>query len=105
MQYLHAHKILHRDLKSSNILIDDYLCPKLADFGFSKIQHTNLDLIQQSISSVLDAKGTPAYMSPETWEKRHYTTSCDVYSFGIIVYEIMTAKLQYQNLDLFAQKY
>ena len=99
MKYLHAHNILHRDLKPGNILMDDYLCPKIADFGLSKIQHSNQDSL--TIESTLEVKGSPAYISPEVWKNQKYTKASDVYSFGIIVYEIMTVNEPYTESDLF----
>ena len=45
MSYLHSHNIIHRDLKTGNILEDDYLFPKIADFGLSKIYHQDEEII------------------------------------------------------------
>ncbi|KAK8892813.1 hypothetical protein M9Y10_030061 [Tritrichomonas musculus] len=88
MSYLHAHNIIHRDLKPANILMDDFLFPKIADFGLSKIKYQNPS--DDATQSTIAVKGTPIYMPPEVWSCAEYTTSCDVYSYGIIVYEIIT---------------
>ena len=97
MSYLHSHNIIHRDLKPENILLDDFLHPKLADFGFSKFT----DSSQENLQSVMGTKGTPIYMSPEIWEKAEYSNACDVYAFAFIVYEIMTLEEPYKNCDYF----
>ena len=87
MDFLHSNKIIHRDLKPDNILMDEHLIPKIADFGLSKIQHSKESMTMQSSANI---KGTPIYIAPEIWENLEYTPACDVYSFGMIVYEIIT---------------
>lgn len=63
LKFLHSHGIIHRDLKSGNILLDENLFPKIADFGLSKIHN---DLFPNSnFQSRRGLKGTPSYMSPE----------------------------------------
>ena len=94
MLYLHQHKILHRDLKPANILMDNFLCPKICDFGLSKIEHSNLST--QTINSTLTVKGTPAYIAPEIWKKQKYSKSSDVYSFGVLVYELITNEIPFK---------
>ena len=81
MSYLHANDIIHRDLKPDNILMDEYLFPKIADFGLSKFKDT--DQTQQY-------RGTPIYSAPEVFETYSYSFAIDVYSYGIIIYEIIT---------------
>lgn len=66
MSYLHSHDIIHRDLKPDNVLLDDYLHPKIADFGLSKVSKQNPTKI--ALESTLSIKGTPVYISPEIWK-------------------------------------
>ncbi|OHS96779.1 hypothetical protein TRFO_36965 [Tritrichomonas foetus] len=82
MSYLHENGIIHRDLKPKNILIDSEKHVKICDFGLSTI--SNEFTHTQGIGSL-------AYMSPELLnEEEHYTNKIDVYSFGIVLYFILT---------------
>ena len=99
MSFLHANKIIHRDLKPANILMDEFLCPKIADFGLSKKMHTNES--SKIIGSTLDCKGTPLYMAPEIWSNAEYSTACDVYAFGIILYEILSTEEPFKELSMY----
>lgn len=87
MKYLHSMHIIHRDLKSGNVLLDDNLHPKITDFGLSKVQFDN----QQSLINT----GTLPYMAPELFESTNYTNSVDVYAFSIMAYEIITLKVPF----------
>ncbi|OHS96615.1 hypothetical protein TRFO_37199 [Tritrichomonas foetus] len=85
MKYLHEHHIFHRDLKPDNILIDSELHPKITDFGTSKFfdpDHSHSQSQQH---------GTLFYMSPESLVDNHYGPESDVYSYGIMLYEILTS--------------
>ena len=87
MIYLHSKKppIIHRDLKPQNILLDQYMRPKIGDFGVSKCGE-----------SVSGFAGTPQYCAPEILSGQNgYTTSCDVYSFGILMYHHLTESVPY----------
>ena len=97
MSYLHANNIIHRDLKPANILEDDYLFPKIADFGLSKVSHSKASMTTQSMAGF---KGTPIYVPPESWETGEYTKAGDVYAFSIIVYEIMTVEEPFKDFTI-----
>lgn len=96
ISYLHSKKIIHRDIKPANILEDDYLFPKVADFGLSKTIHLNEESF--SLESSTGAKGSPLYMAPEIWEENIYTEATDVYAFGMLVYMIMIQSEPFKNM-------
>jgi serine/threonine protein kinase len=86
MSWLHgsSNPIIHHDLKPSNCLIDDKMRVKISDFGLSVIKPKG-----EFVSSEVP-KGTAIYMAPEVYEGEEYDEKCDVYSFGIILWEIYT---------------
>ena len=91
MSFLHSHKIIHRDLKPSNILIDDSYNPKLAGFELVK------KMKNEGTDKSSKIKGTPAYIAPETYLNKEYSKSSDIYSFSLIMYEIVTMNKPYSN--------
>lgn len=97
----HKRKILHRDLKPANILIgeqDGNEVIKLVDFGIVKLLEVDGQITHEG--EVLTAKetviGSPNYMSPEQLMNYQLTTASDIYSLGVICYEILTSKLPFQ---------
>ncbi|GKV16523.1 hypothetical protein SLEP1_g27154 [Rubroshorea leprosula] len=87
LEYLHGRKppIVHRDLKPDNILFNEYMQAKIADFGLSKAFATE----SASYISTRPA-GTPGYIDPESWNIGRISKRSDVYSFGIILLELVT---------------
>ena len=88
--YLHTQHIIHRDLKSLNILIDDRMRAKVSDFGLSKIKLT-------SASMTKGGGGTPHWMAPELFDEAANTPATDVYATGIVFWEIAARKLPYEG--------
>ena len=99
MSYLHHQDIIHRDLKPDNVLLDELLYPKIADFGLSKkLSNENKEEEQPSAYKL---KGTPLYCSPEILTSLNYTKAGDVYAYSFIVYEIVTTETPFQNVNSF----
>nr|XP_028959905.1 LEAF RUST 10 DISEASE-RESISTANCE LOCUS RECEPTOR-LIKE PROTEIN KINASE-like 2.1 isoform X2 [Malus domestica] len=92
LEYLHRGcntRILHFDIKPHNILLDENFCPKISDFGLSK-----LFLKKESIMSMLDARGTIGYIAPEVFCRNFggVSVKSDVYSYGMMVLELVEGR-------------
>ncbi|XP_068325466.1 serine/threonine-protein kinase STY46-like [Pyrus communis] len=90
MTYLHQNNIIHRDLKAANLLMDENEVVKVADFGVARVK---------SQSGVMTAEtGTYRWMAPEVIEHKAYDHKADIFSFGVVLWELLTGKLPYEYL-------
>ncbi|XP_030020802.2 mitogen-activated protein kinase kinase kinase 12 [Manduca sexta] len=94
MAYLHMHKIIHRDLKSPNILIADNLVVKVSDFGTSRVWN--------DVSAIMSFTGTVAWMAPEVIRHEPCSERVDVWSYGVVLWELLTQEVPYRNLETHA---
>ncbi|KZV19164.1 hypothetical protein F511_38460 [Dorcoceras hygrometricum] len=90
MNYLHQNNIIHRDLKAANLLMDENEVVKVADFGVARVR---------AETGVMTAEtGTYRWMAPEVIEHKPYDHKADVFSFGVVLWELLTGKLPYEYL-------
>lgn len=87
LEHIHRHKMLHRDIKGANILLTSTGLIKLGDFGFS---HQYEDTVSGGVANTFC--GTPYYLAPELWENKRYSKKADVWSLGVLLYEILALK-------------
>jgi serine/threonine protein kinase len=97
LEYAHAQLVIHRDLKPSNVLVDAQGTPKLLDFGVAKLLLQTDGLSEETLLTQLGGRAlTPQYASPEQIAGRPLGTASDIYSAGVLLYELLTGKLPYR---------
>ncbi|AQK63028.1 serine/threonine-protein kinase STY13 [Zea mays] len=92
LNYLHSKKIMHRDVKAENMLLDRKRTLKIADFGVARVEAQSCEVTGQT--------GTLGYMAPEVLQGKPYDHKCDVYSFGILLWETYCCAMAYPNYSL-----
>lgn len=99
LEYSHSRGVVHRDIKPSNILITEDGQVKIADFGIAKIESSDLT----QVGAVL---GTPSYMSPEQFLGKAVDNRSDIYSAGVILYQILTGERPFtgSNMNIIMHK-
>lgn len=90
IKHIHDRKILHRDLKSQNIFLTQAGMVKLGDFGVSRVLEKTMDLAATQV-------GTPYYMPPEIANNTKYNSKCDIWSLGVILFELMTLSMPFKG--------
>uniref|UniRef100_A0ACD5XSP0 Uncharacterized protein n=2 Tax=Avena sativa TaxID=4498 RepID=A0ACD5XSP0_AVESA len=97
VRYLHEecqHRIIHRDIKPENVLLGAGMAPKVSDFGLAKLCDREDGC---HLTTLTGARGTPGYAAPELWVPLPATDKCDVYSFGMLLFEMLGRR---RNLEL-----
>ncbi len=94
LDYAHRHGVVHRDVKPGNLLVSDSDVVKLADFGIARATD------QSSITQVGSVLGTAAYLSPEQARGEEAGPRADIYSLGVVTYQLLSGRLPYEASSL-----
>ncbi|KAG5490023.1 hypothetical protein JKF63_00142 [Porcisia hertigi] len=95
VHHVHSKHMIHRDIKSANILLCSNGLVKLGDFGFSKMYaNTVSDDVGRTFC------GTPYYVAPEIWRRSPYSKKADMFSLGVLLYELLTLKRPFDGEDI-----
>jgi eukaryotic-like serine/threonine-protein kinase len=98
VNFAHRNLIVHRDLKPSNILVNEEGTPKLLDFGISKILSAEFEQLNSATVTKLGVM-TPGYASPEQLQSKSVTTATDIYSLGVILYELLSGHRPFESKE------
>jgi len=93
IKHIHDRKILHRDLKSQNVFLTRQGLAKLGDFGIAKV-------LQSTVDHAKTIVGTPYYLSPEIIENKPYNFKSDMWSLGVLLYELCALKPPFNGASL-----
>ena len=99
LHYAHQNLVVHRDIKPSNILVTAEAVPKLLDFGIAKLLSPDWNADINEASASMLRLMTPEYASPEQLRGLTITTSSDVYSLGVILYELLSGHRPYRLIS------
>jgi serine/threonine protein kinase len=91
LMHIHRMKIIHRDVKSANCLVDKHWTVKICDFGLSRI-------ITDSPMRDSSSAGTPEWMAPELIRNEPFTEKCDIFSLGVIMWELCTLNRPWEGV-------
>src|SRR5437870_1041530 len=97
--YAHRHGVIHRDIKSANIMLDEEGWAVVTDFGIAKVVQA------QGLTVTGVTVGTPTYMSPEQCATEELTGASDQYSLGVVAYEMLTGTLPFQDDSIMSVMY
>ena len=100
VQYAHQNLVVHRDIKPGNILVNKEGRPKLLDFGVAKLLDTESDSINDGLTKTGMWHLTPDFASPEQIKGERITTSSDIYSLGILLYQLISGNSPYKINNL-----
>lgn len=92
LSYIHQQKCIHRDLKPSNILLRNDGKVVLADFGIAKF----IDSVEKTLTELNQIIGSPLYMSPEQASSGAVSVRSDIYSLGVLMFQLLAGKLPYR---------
>ena len=111
LQYAHEHGIVHRDIKPENLLLDKEGRVKIADFGIAKLvaavsdrRISDEEEQRRSETAATAAAGTPQYMAPEQKDRRRTDHRADIYSLGVVLYELLTGELPGKPIEAPSKK-
>ena len=97
LDYAHKMRVVHRDMKPGNVMIDEKGGVKVLDFGLAAQIRTSLSRASQAYRGT---SGTGPYMAPEQWEAQPQNEKTDQYALGVMAYEMLSGRLPFENADL-----